>query len=57
MGKELKSNFPEKNFKVGISEKKFKFGHVDPEKKKKHLPLPFRVALIQNLSQSRIDIL
>ena len=35
VGKELKSNFPEKNFKVGISEKKFKFGHVEPEKKKK----------------------
>lgn len=53
VGTEFKSNFPEKNFKVGISEQKFKFGHVDQEK---HLPLPFRVALIQNLSQSRMDL-
>jgi hypothetical protein len=29
---------------------------VDPEKKK-HLLLPFRVALIQYLSQSRMDLL
>ena len=32
VGTEFKSNFPEKNFKVGISEQKFKFGHVDQEK-------------------------
>ncbi|GAB1295127.1 E3 SUMO-protein ligase RanBP2 [Apodemus speciosus] len=32
VGTEFKSNFPEKNFKAGISEQKFKFGHVDQEK-------------------------
>ena len=30
VGTELKSNFPEKNFKIVLSEQKFKFGHVDP---------------------------
>ena len=54
VGTEFKSNFPEKNFKIGISEKKLNLGMWIHNK---HLTLPFREALIQNLSQSRIDIL
>jgi hypothetical protein len=38
--KELKSNFPEKNVKIGISEKKFKFGHCGSRKKKKKKKTP-----------------
>ena len=32
VGTELKSNFPEKNFKVVLSEQKINFGLVSPEK-------------------------